>query len=302
MKSSDDDSLPPPRGEDSAPPRRSAMGEDGVLSSYLREVRRTPLLTREEELDLAGRARAGDQEALQRLVKANLRFVVNVVKRYRRAGVGFLDLINEGNVGLIRAARKFDPDKGLRFISYAVWWIRTTIGLFLARQGGVLAIPAKKMGLVYKMESTHTRLYQTLGREPTHEELAAALEVDAQEVDRVTTAVKGYVALDKFLFADGSLAGVLQNVVSSDEFAPVERALSFDAFQEEIQHLLNRLKEREATAIRLYFGMDDGQAKTFADIGEVLEVSREGARLIFHRGVEKLRAMPEFREIRDYWL
>lgn len=276
-------------------------GEDAALKAYLAEVRQTSLLTLDEELDLARRARSGDQEALQRLVKANLRFVVNVVKRYRRSGVAFLDLINEGNVGLIRAARKFDPDRGLRFISYAVWWIRTTIGLFLARQGGVLAIPAKKMGLVYKMESTHSRLFGELGREPTHEELAAALEVNSAELDRVATAAKGYVALDKYLFADGALAGVLHSVVSNDAFAPVERALSFEAFQEEVSQLLGRLKEREARSIRLYFGMNDGRTRTFAEIGDLLGVSREGARLMFHRGVDKLRAMPEFEAIRDYW-
>lgn len=298
----EDDSLPPPRGVDSTPPPRRNDGESGVLRSYLKEVRKTPLLTAEEELALARRAQAGDEAALQHLVKANLRFVVNVVKRYRRAGVAFLDLINEGNVGLIRAARKFDPDKGLRFISYAVWWIRTTIGLFLARQGGVLAIPAKKMGLVYKMESTHNRLFSQLGREPTHEELARALEVDTSEIDRVSTAVKGYVALDKYLFSDGPLAGALQQVVSRDSYAPVERALSFEAFQEEISRLLGRLSERETAGIRAYFGMDDGQTRTFAQVGDLLGVSREGARLIFHRGVEKLRKMPEFQEIRDYWL
>lgn len=276
-------------------------GEDSVLKAYLAEVRQTPLLTPEEELELANRARAGDQEALQRLVKANLRFVVNVVKRYRRSGVAFLDLINEGNVGLIRAARKFDPDKGLRFISYAVWWIRTTIGLFLARQGGVLAIPAKKMGLVYKMESTHSRLFHELGREPTHDELARALSVDSADLRRVSVAVKGYVALDKYLFSDGALSGVLQSVVSNDAFAPVERALSFEAFQEEISRLMTRLKPNEARAIRLYFGMDDGTARTFSDIGELIGVSREGARLMFHRGVKKLKEMEEFERIRDYW-
>jgi RNA polymerase primary sigma factor len=298
----DDHSLPPPRGEDSVPPPRVNDGEEGVLRAYLKEVRKTPLLTVEAELALARRAQAGDEAALQALVKANLRFVVNVVKRYRRSGIGFLDLINEGNVGLIRAARKFDPEKGLRFISYAVWWIRTTIGLFLARQGGVLAIPAKKMGLVYKMESTHNRLYSQLGREPTHEELARALEVDTREINRVSTAVKGYVALDKFLFAEGALAGALNPIVSTDTYAPVERALSFEAFQEEVSRLLPRLSSREAAGVRAYFGMDSGETKTFAQVGEQLGVSREGARLIFHRAVEKLRRMPEFREIRDYWL
>ncbi|MCA9556601.1 MAG: hypothetical protein KC933_41645, partial [Myxococcales bacterium] len=159
----------------------------------------------------------------------------------------------------------------------------------------------KKMGLVYKMESTHSRLFGELGREPTHEELAAALEVDTAELDRVATAAKGYVALDKYLFADGSMAGVLHSVVSNDAFAPVERSLSFDAFQEEVSLLLTRLGEREARSIRLYFGMDDGQTRTFAEIGDLLGVSREGARLMFHRGIEKLRAMPEFEAIRDYW-
>lgn len=281
----------------------SRSGEDEVLRAYLEDIRKTPLLSPEEELELARRARAGDAAALQHLVRANLRFVVNVVKRYRRAGIGFLDLINEGNVGLLRAARKFDPDKGLRFISYAVWWIRTTISLFLARQGGVLAIPAKKMGLVYQMETTHGRLFKELGREPTHEELAEALEVEASEIQRVQTAYKGYVALDKFLFADGSHGGLLDSVVTNDAFSPVERRLSFDAFQEQLSGLLGRLKEREARAIEFYFGLKNlGEPRTFTEIGEELGVSREGARLMFHRGIEKLRQMPEFEGIRDYWV
>lgn len=278
-------------------------GEDAVLRSYLQEVRKTPLLTPEEELRLARQARSGDQVAFQRLVKANLRFVVNVVKRYRRSGVAFLDLINEGNVGLIRAARKFDPEKGLRFISYAVWWIRTTISMFLARQGGVLAVPAKRMGVIYKMESTVSRLQGELGRDPTHEELAEAMEVKPEDLERLMIARKGYVALDKFLFGDGAGAGVLAQVVANDEFAPVERALSLEAFREEISRLISRLPERERRSLQLHLGLEGQEAlPTFREVGEVLDVSREGARLMFHRAIEKLRAMPEFEEIRDYWL
>lgn len=279
-----------------------SQGEDHVLRSYLEEVRRTPLLEREEEIRLARLARAGDLEAFQRLVKANLRFVVNVVKRYRRSGVALLDLINEGNVGLIRAARKFDPEKGLRFISYAIWWIRTTISLFLARQGGILSVPAKKLGILYKLEATHSRLSARLSREPTHDELAAAMEVDREELRNMMIAQKGYVALDRYLFAEGGGDGIMAQIVGNDAFAPVERALSVDAFQEEISVLLARLGPRERTVIQLHFGLEGNTAlRTFAEIGERLGVSREGARLIFHRAIEKLKQMPEFAELRDYW-
>lgn len=279
-------------------------GEDAVLQAYLDEIRQTRLLTPEEERALARRARQGDQEAFQALVKANLRFVVNVVKRYRRSGVGFLDLINEGNVGLMRAARKFDPERGLRFISYAVWWIRTSLALYLARQGGVLAVPAKKLGLVHKMDSIHTSLIGKLGREPTHEELATAMEVDAGELSRLHNAAKGYVALDKVLFGEAGPAGVLSRIVSSDRLAPVEAALSLDAFREELARLLLRLEEREAKVVRLYFALDEagGVGLTFKEIGVRIGISREGARLVFNKALDKLRAMPELAGLKDYWV
>jgi RNA polymerase primary sigma factor len=279
-------------------------GEDAVLQAYLDEIRRTRLLTPEEEVALARRARQGDQEAFHGLVRANLRFVVNVVKRYRRAGVAFLDLINEGNVGLMRAARKFDPERGLRFISYAVWWIRTSLALYLARQGGVLAVPAKKLGLVHKMDAIHTTLTARLGREPTHEELAAAMEVDAGELNRLHSAAKGYVELDKVLFGEAGPAGGLGRIVTSDRLAPVEQALSLDAFREELARLLLRLDEREARVVRLYFGLDGsgGEGLTFKEIGGRLGISREGARLVFNKALEGLRAMPELERLRDYWV
>ena len=262
-------------------------GDRDVLNAYIQEIRHWPLLTPEQELECARRIRLGDEEAFQHLVRSNLRFVANMVKRYRRAGVALLDLINEGNVGLCRAARRYNPDMGLRFLSYAVWWIRSSLAMFLARQGGLISIPVKKVSLVYQLETIHQQLFNRLHRAPTPEELAAELEVSVSEVAQLSQALHGFVSLDRFLNVeesrqvDGSSAMALQ---------PVERHLTLLTLKEHLSTCLGRLKERERKSLELYFGLNGAHAtETFAELGERLEISREGARLLFHRAIEKLK-------------
>lgn len=261
-------------------------GDREVLNAYIQEIRHWPLLTPEQELECARRIRLGDEDAFQHLVRSNLRFVVNMVKRYRRAGVSLLDLINEGNVGLCRAARRYNPDMGLRFLSYAVWWIRSSLAMFLARQGGLISIPVKKVSLVYQLESIHQQLFARLHRTPTPEELAAELEVSVSEVAQISQALRGFVSLDRFLNMEDSL----QNGNGSQGMQPVERHLTLLTMKEHLSTCLGRLKERERKSLEMYFGLNGARAtETFAELGERLEISREGARLLFHRAIEKLK-------------
>jgi RNA polymerase primary sigma factor len=259
-----------------------------VLNAYIQEIRRWPLLTPEEELACARRIRQGDEEAFQHLVRSNLRFVVNMVKRYRRAGVSLLDLINEGNVGLCRAARRFDPEIGLRFVSYAVWWIRATLSIFLARQGGLISIPVKKVSLVYQLDSIHQELFNRLHRTPTPEELAAEIAVAVNEVAQISQALRGFVSLDRYLHMEDMLQH--KDAVAGQNMQPVERHLTLLTMREHLSTCLSRLKERERLSLELYFGLNGVPAsETYADLGRRLEISREGARNLFHRSIEKLR-------------
>lgn len=256
-----------------------------VLNAYIQEIRNWPLLTPEQELECAHRIRKGDEEAFQLLVRSNLRFVVNMVKRYRRAGVALLDLINEGNVGLCRAARRYNPDMGLRFLSYAVWWIRSSLAMFLARQGGLISIPVKKVSMVYQLETIHQQLFNRLHRTPKPEELAAELECSVNEVQQLSGALRGFVSLDRFLHMEDTL-----QQKEAMQTQPVERHLALLSLREHLSTCMSRLKERERKSLELYFGLNGAtSADTFTQLGDRLEISREGARLLFHRAIEKLR-------------
>jgi RNA polymerase primary sigma factor len=263
-------------------------GDQDVLNAYIQEIRNWPLLTPEQELECAHRIRQGDEEAFQLLVRSNLRFVVNMVKRYRRAGVALLDLINEGNVGLCRAARRYNPDMGLRFLSYAVWWIRSSLAMFLARQGGLISIPVKKVSMVYQLEAIHQQLFNKLHRTPTPEELASELECSVNEVQQLSGALRGFVSLDRFLHMEDTLQH--KDSSQSHNMQPVERHLALLSLREHLSTCMSRLKERERKSLELYFGLNGAHpAETFTELGERLEISREGARLLFHRAIEKLK-------------
>ena len=272
--------------------------EQDVLKTYLLEIRQTPLLTAAEERGLALRIREGDEVAYQDLIRANLRFVVNIVKRYRRSGISLMDLIDEGNVGLCRAARKYNPDLGLRFTSYAIWWIRNSLAIYLAKHGGVFAIPVKKVSLLYQIEKLHTNLYARHQRSPSPDELARELEISVQEVNDLSAAKKSYISLENFLnVEDGSR---VSSLLSSSALSPVEKHFSLLAFREHVERKLVKLKDRERRAIWIYFGMDGSEpTQTFSELGKDLGVSREGARLLFHRAISKLKKI--FREEGSLW-
>lgn len=274
--------------------------DDDVLRSYLTDIRKTPLLSSEEEKALARRIQKGDTEAFHCLVKANLRFVVNVVKKYRRSGAHLVDLINEGNIGLMRAAKKYNPNLGLRFISYAVWWIRNRLSLYLAKNGGVLAVPARKISLIYQLEATYQRLFESLKRVPSPEELGKALEMSSIEVMNITSAIKGCISIEKLLCVDGG--SNLEGVLASSDMAVPEQHLSFLAFMERLHFLMVSLKLKEKRALILYHGLEGEKCcETFAEVGRQMGVSRESARLLYHRAIKKLAEHSDIDMLKDYW-
>ena len=261
--------------------------DESSLDQYLKEISVYPLLTREDEVELARRIRQGDAEALDKLVRSNLRFVVSVAKKYQNQGVALGDLINEGNLGLIRAAHKFDETKGIKFISYAVWWIRQAILQALAEQSRIVRAPLNRAGALHRIGRRSSILLQELGREPTAEEIAEELDLSHEEVERTLALSQSHLSLDAPL-TPGEDSRLLDYL--PDQYSPApddetyERALSVT-----INAALSTLKEREAKILRLYFGLDGQEPMTLEEIGSLLGITRERVRQIKERALARLR-------------
>src|SRR6266542_182014 len=261
--------------------------ERDILDQYLHEVSKTPLLTQKEEIALARKVRAGDQDAMQELVKRNLRFVISVAKKYQNRGLPLTDLIGEGNVGLLTAARKFDPDQGVKFISYAVWWIRQAILAALARQGRTVRVPLNRTADLSRIVRTAEYLRQTLRREPTPEEIADATKLSLEVVQSLAALNTGDVRLDAPLDPDGDRA-LIERFIAEDLPDTEEKAM--DRFlSDEIETALNSLQKRDAKVLRLYFGLDGGREHTLEEIGGMLGVTRERVRQLRDRALKRLR-------------
>lgn len=258
-----------------------------TLSRYLREIGNIPLLSPEEEVELARRAREGDEEALQELTRANLRFVVSVAKRYQGLGLSLSDLINEGNYGLIKAARRFDETRGFRFISYAVWWIRQSILKALSEKSRTVRIPHNHVGLQSKIRKATERLRQELGRSPTIEELAQELDVDPERVLDVVYHKQSSMSLDAPF--DEEDDGSLLDVIPHDEEDMPDRELMDESLRIDIKEALDRLEPREAEITRLYFGIEQESALTLDQIAERFDLSRERVRHIKEKALRTLR-------------
>src|SRR5882724_11143475 len=257
--------------------------ERDILDQYLHEVSKTPLLTQKEEIALARKVRAGDQEAMQELVKRNLRFVISVAKKYQNRGLPLTDLIGEGNVGLLTAARKFDPDQGVKFISYAVWWIRQAILAALARQGRTVRVPLNRTADLSRIVRTAEFLRQTLRREPTPEEIADATKLSLEVVQSLAALNTGDVRLDP----DGDRS-LIERFIAED--LPDTEDQAMDRFlSDEIEQALNTLQRRDAKVLRLYFGLDGGREHTLEEIGGMLGVTRERVRQLRDRALKRLR-------------
>ena len=261
--------------------------ERDILDQYLHEVSKTPLLTQKEEIALARKVRAGDQEAMQELVKRNLRFVISVAKKYQNRGLPLTDLIGEGNVGLLTAARKFDPDQGVKFISYAVWWIRQAILAALARQGRTVRVPLNRTADLSRIVRTAEYLRQTLRREPTPEEIADATKLSLEVVQSLAALNTGDVRLDAPLDPDGDRS-LIERFIAED--LPDTEDQAMDRFlSDEIEAALNTLQRRDAKVLRLYFGLDGGREHTLEEIGGMLGVTRERVRQLRDRALKRLR-------------
>ena len=275
---------PAARRADEASPR-APSGDS--LNAYIREIAKFKPLSGDEEKDLARRIQAGDEEALKRLVEANLRFVVSYCKRYRGLGLSFLDLIHEGTLGLMEAARRFDPDRNVKFISYAVWWVRQAIFHALSEQHRIFRLPAKLSGQVSKVGTARDSLAAELDRAPTTAELAKKTDLSEHEVENALKVTGDDLSLSTAVGEDGTLE--LGDIIEQDTVPSVERQLMRSSFEEQIRRLVSELDDKERDVISMRFGLDGEDPKTLQEIGEVMGLSRERIRQIESKAKEKLR-------------
>jgi RNA polymerase primary sigma factor len=271
--------------------RRPKESHTDPLSSYLQEIGTYPILSHEEEGELSHRMRVGDRNAMERLVCANLRFVVSIAKKYQNQGVSLADLINEGNLGLVRAAERFDGEKGVKFISYAVWWIRRAIFQALADHGRAVRVPLSRVGAFHRIRRRTNAMRQALGRDPTQKELAAELNVSEQEIATSIRVSFEPVSLDAPLAAGetGKLLDYLPDEARSEsDDVAAERALITS-----VEQAMGHLRTRDAEVLRLYFGFGGNEPVTLEDIAVLLGITRERVRQIKERALSRLRKSPE---------
>lgn len=261
--------------------------ESQSLDKYLQEIGRVDLLTPDEEVELAKRVREGDKVALEKLTKANLRFVVSVSKQYQNQGLSLGDLINEGNLGLIKAAKRFDPTRGFKFISFAVWWIRQSIMQALAEQSRIVRLPLNRVGSLNRISRTSSQLEQKYEREPTPEELAEVLEVTSKEVSDTIKVSGRHISVDA-PFVQGEENSLLDVLEGDGETKP-DDDLMLESLRKEIGRALSTLTERQAEVVTLYFGLNGRNAMTLEEIGEKSNLTRERVRQIKEAAIKKLK-------------
>lgn len=273
--------------------------ESQSLEKYLQEIGKVDLLTPEEEVELAKRIKQGDQEALEKLTKANLRFVVSVAKQYQNQGLSLSDLINEGNLGLIKAAQRFDETRGFKFISYAVWWIRQSILQALAEQSRIVRLPLNKVGSLNKINKAFSKLEQEFEREPSADELAEMLEIASEEVETTLGVAARHVSMDA-PFVDGednSLLDVLENPNTPRADQQLEYA---ESLRNEIERSLSTLTDRQSDVIKLYFGIGVEHPLSLEDIGDRFGLTRERVRQIKDKAINKLRTTSKSKLLKAY--
>jgi RNA polymerase primary sigma factor len=273
--------------------------ESQSLEKYLQEIGKVNMISPEEEVQLAIRIKQGDQRALDRLTKANLRFVVSVAKQYQNQGLSLSDLINEGNVGLIKAAQRFDETRGFKFISYAVWWIRQCILQALAEQARIVRLPLNKVGLSNKIGKAYARLEQEFEREPSSEEVAELLDIDIEEVETTLGLSIRHVSVDAPFSdnEDGSLLDVMENPNAESTDMAMEH---YGSLRCEVNRLLGLLTERQRDVIKLYFGINVPHPMSLEDIGEKFNLTRERARQIKDKAIDKLSMARQNQLLKSY--
>ena len=272
--------------------------ESKSLDKYLQDISKIPLITADEEVELAQRIREGDQLALDKLTTSNLRFVVSVAKQYQNQGLTLPDLINEGNAGLVKAAKRFDETRGFKFISYAVWWIRQAILQALAEQSRIVRLPLNKIGSINKINKAYSYLEQAHQRPPSPEEIAKELEMTVSDVKQSLKISGRHLSMDAPL-KEGEDSS-LYDVVKSGESPNPDMNLMKDSLNLEVNRALNTLSQREADVVRLYYGINNEQPMSLEEIGETFGLTRERVRQIKEKGIRRLRHTSKNRILRTY--
>jgi RNA polymerase primary sigma factor len=279
--------------------RRNTIGGNRSLDLYLHEINKTPLLTREEERDLARRIKAGDKTALDQLVKANLRFVVSIAKQYSNQGLSLEDLINDGNLGLIKAAHRFDEERGYKFISYAVWWIRQAMLQSLAEHSRIVRLPLNRAGTLYRIGKASRQLDQELGRAPSAGEIAKRLDISESEVEDTMHIANTHVSLDDPYSNDKDDNALVDYLTDENQGLPDEDTYS-NALVDDMEKALDTLSDREKNILSLYFGLYGEEPLTLEEIGAKLGLTRERIRQIKEKAIQRLRHSTRAGYLRGY--
>ena len=272
---------------------------DDSVRLYLREIGKIPLLNAEEELALAQRVVAGDKKAKAQMAEANMRLVVSIAKRYVGRGLDLLDLIQEGNTGLLRAVEKFDPDKGFKFSTYATWWIRQAITRAIADQARTIRIPVHMVETINKLLRTQRRLTQDLNREPTNDEIAKAMEIEVEKVEHIMKIKQDISSLDASVRDDEEDSVLADFIEDEDTISPEESATN-QLLKEHVKDMLGSLTEREQKILKLRFGLEDGKSHTLEEVGQEFSVTRERIRQIEAKALAKLRKHKDSKKLHDY--
>ncbi len=274
--------------------------ETASLEKYLQEIGKVDLITAEEEVELAKRIKEGDQRALEKLTKANLRFVVSVSKQYQNQGLTLPDLINEGNLGLIKAAQRFDETRGFKFISYAVWWIRQSILQALAEQSRIVRLPLNKIGNISRINKAFATLEQEYERPPTISELAEVLEMTLDDVKQTIRNSGRHVSMDAPLSDDDNGSGDMYSVMKDEDVTNPDEKVMDDSLKAEINRCLHTLTDRERDVINLYFGLGGLESCTLEEIGKRFDLTRERVRQIKEKGLRKLKSASRNENLKQY--
>ncbi len=273
--------------------------ESQSLDKYLQEISKEELISAQEEVELAQRIKRGDQDALEKLTRANLRFVVSVSKQYQNQGLSLPDLINEGNLGLIKAAQRFDETRGFKFISYAVWWIRQSILQALAEQSRIVRLPLNQVGSLSKINKCFSKLEQEFERPPSAEELATALDLPTEKVAQSLKVSGRHVSMDA-PFSDDGDSNSLLDVLINDDSPKADRGLLSESLHNEVERSLSTLSERERDVIRLFFGIGMNHGLTLDEIGEKFDLTRERVRQIKEKAIRKLKQHSRSKLLKAY--
>jgi len=274
--------------------------ETASLDKYLSEIGRVELITPEEEVELARKIKAGDRKALDKLTRANLRFVVSVSKQYQNQGLTLPDLINEGNLGLIKAAQRFDETRGFKFISYAVWWIRQSIMQALAEQARIVRLPLNKIGIITKINKAYSELEQRHERPPTAEELSEFLEISIDDIKQSLSSSGRHVSMDAPLVEGDESSSSMYDVLQNDSMPEPESKLIHESLRKDIERSLSTLTIRESDVVRLFYGLNGKYPLSLDEIGERFDLTRERVRQIKEKAIRRLRHTARSRMLKTY--